>query len=185
MSVNGGSNVNHGKMIVGSSAQRAAASGYGFFLCGSSIAHTDEYKYLGIEFNNGSARGKWNSLLSKMVAKSRVALSMLMFQGGGANGLRPRTMVHQWKAIVRPLLEYGCELWEGEISKSWCSKLEAVQSRFGRATLGTKTFPAAVAVCTDLGLPTPDMPPEGSVGKVVLVQENERLFTRNSLKGVL
>lgn len=37
----------------------------------------------------------------------------------------------------------------------------------------------------DLGLPTPDMPPEGSVGKVELVQDNERLFTRNSLKGVL
>ena len=37
----------------------------------------------------------------------------------------------------------------------------------------------------DLGLPTPDMPPEGNVGKVELVQENERLFTRNSLKGVL
>ena len=90
---------------------------------------------LAFEFNNGSARGKRNSLLNKMVAKSR--------------------MVHQCKAIVRPLLEYGCELWEGEISKSWCSKPEAVQARFGRATLGTKTFPAAVAVRTDLGLPTP------------------------------
>lgn len=37
----------------------------------------------------------------------------------------------------------------------------------------------------DLGLPTPDQPPEGAVGKVELVQQNERLFTRNSLKGVL
>ena len=37
----------------------------------------------------------------------------------------------------------------------------------------------------DLGLPTPDQPPEGKVGKVELVQQNERLFTRDSLKGVL
>lgn len=37
----------------------------------------------------------------------------------------------------------------------------------------------------DLGLPTPDQPPEGTVGKVELVQENERLFTRDSLRGVL
>lgn len=37
----------------------------------------------------------------------------------------------------------------------------------------------------DLGLPTPDQPPEGAVGKVELVQENERLFTRDSLRGVL
>ena len=37
----------------------------------------------------------------------------------------------------------------------------------------------------DLGLPTPDMPPEGAVGKVELVQEGERLFTRDKLRGVL
>lgn len=37
----------------------------------------------------------------------------------------------------------------------------------------------------DLGLPTPDQPPEGAVGKVELVQDNERLFTRDSLRGVL
>lgn len=37
----------------------------------------------------------------------------------------------------------------------------------------------------DLGLPTTEVVPEGSQGKVELVQENERLFTRNSLKGVL
>lgn len=37
----------------------------------------------------------------------------------------------------------------------------------------------------DLGLPTVDKPEETSIGKVELVQDNERLFTRNSLKGVL
>ncbi|WP_417880324.1 gp436 family protein [Vibrio sp.] len=39
----------------------------------------------------------------------------------------------------------------------------------------------------ELGLPTLDdnNPTEGSVGKVELVQEGERLFTRNKLRGVL
>lgn len=37
----------------------------------------------------------------------------------------------------------------------------------------------------DLGLPATEVVPEGSQGKVELLQENERLFTRNSLKGVL
>ncbi|PSU49481.1 DUF1320 domain-containing protein [Photobacterium frigidiphilum] len=37
----------------------------------------------------------------------------------------------------------------------------------------------------ELGLPTIDTPAEGAVGKVELVQQNERLFTRNSLRGVL
>ncbi|MFW1285791.1 gp436 family protein [Vibrio parahaemolyticus] len=37
----------------------------------------------------------------------------------------------------------------------------------------------------ELGLPTIETPQESSVGKVELVQDNERQFTRKSLKGVL
>ncbi|HCG7934328.1 TPA: DUF1320 domain-containing protein [Vibrio parahaemolyticus] len=37
----------------------------------------------------------------------------------------------------------------------------------------------------ELGLPTIEAPQESSVGKVELVQDNERQFTRKSLKGVL
>lgn len=37
----------------------------------------------------------------------------------------------------------------------------------------------------DLGLPQADKPTETSLGKVELVQDNERLFTRKSLSGVL
>ncbi|MGL5665208.1 MAG: gp436 family protein [Shewanella sp.] len=37
----------------------------------------------------------------------------------------------------------------------------------------------------DLGLPQADKPVETSIGKVELVQDNERLFTRKSLSGVL
>jgi len=57
-----------------------------------------------------------------------------------------------------------------------------LRERYDRAIAKIKEIAAGKI---DLGLPTPDMPPEGSVGKVELVQENERLFTRNSLKGVL
>jgi phage gp36-like protein len=57
-----------------------------------------------------------------------------------------------------------------------------LQERYDRAIAKVKEIAAGKV---DLGLPTPDMPPEGSVGKVELVQDNERLFTRNSLKGVL
>ena len=37
----------------------------------------------------------------------------------------------------------------------------------------------------DLGLPTLDAQEESSVGKVELVQDNDRLFTRKSLGGIL
>lgn len=57
-----------------------------------------------------------------------------------------------------------------------------LQERYDRAIAKVKEIAAGKV---DLGLPTPEMPPEGAVGKVELVQQNERLFTRNSLKGVL
>lgn len=59
---------------------------------------------------------------------------------------------------------------------------DLLRERYDRAIAKIKEIAAGKI---DLGLPTPDMPPEGSVGKVELLQENERLFTRNSLKGVL
>lgn len=37
----------------------------------------------------------------------------------------------------------------------------------------------------ELGLPTLSAPTEGAVGKVELVQDNERLFTRKGLGGIL
>ncbi|WP_425968168.1 gp436 family protein [Aeromonas dhakensis] len=59
---------------------------------------------------------------------------------------------------------------------------DLLQKRYDSAIAKVKEIAAGKL---DLGLPTPDQPPEGAVGKVELVQENERLFTRDSLRGVL
>ncbi|MDX7810940.1 gp436 family protein [Aeromonas caviae] len=59
---------------------------------------------------------------------------------------------------------------------------DLLQKRYDSAIAKVKEIAAGKV---DLGLPTPEQPPEGSVGQVELLQENERLFTRNSLKGVL
>lgn len=59
---------------------------------------------------------------------------------------------------------------------------DLLQDRYDRAITKLKEIASGKL---DLGLPTPEQPPEGAVGKVELVQENERLFTRDSLKGVL
>ena len=145
-------NVNHGKsnvLIFGPHTPDPQAS---WQLEGRSIKVTDQYKYLGLEFGAAPGRGKWNAYLRRMHAKASSGMLFMMYQGGGANGLSPRTMVHQWKSLCRPMLEYGCELWQGELSQKWCKRLESVQSAFGRATLGVKAFPASAAVRADLGL---------------------------------
>ncbi|PYA53150.1 MULTISPECIES: gp436 family protein [Serratia] len=59
---------------------------------------------------------------------------------------------------------------------------ELVQKRYDEAV---KTLKDIANGQRDLGLPTTEQPTEGTGGKVIMVGENTRLFTRNSLKGVL
>ena len=127
-------------------AVKAAARSHKWMFTGDAIEVVDMYKYLGLDFTNSPGRGKWNSTLSRMYSKVGSCSNLVMYQGGGCNGLRPRTMVHQWKSLCRPLAEYGCELWEGEISATWSDKVESLHSRFGRAAVGTKTKPTSVAL---------------------------------------
>ena len=60
-------------------------------------------------------------------------------------------MVKLWKVSVRPILEYGCQLWGGETSEALTAKLEALQCEFGRSVLGCKYAPQAW-VRQELGL---------------------------------
>ena len=73
------------------------------------------------------AAGRWNSLLGRLLTRAKLALSALMYQCGGSDGLRPHTAIAHWKNSVRPVCEYACELWEGEISATWVTKLETIQ----------------------------------------------------------
>ncbi|MBP1130461.1 MULTISPECIES: gp436 family protein [Serratia] len=59
---------------------------------------------------------------------------------------------------------------------------ELVRKRYEDAI---KTLKEIASGQRDLGLPTLEQPTEGNSGKVIMTGENTRLFTRNSLKGVL
>ena len=122
-----------------------------WLLCGKEIKIVDEYKYLGVEF--GQHQGKWTSLLKRLWETAREQANLLMWQGGGARGLRPKAFVSLWNAKCRPVLEYACEVWEGDgVSDKWNSKLEALQYTFAKAILGLKGNVAAAGVLAELGL---------------------------------
>ena len=150
--------VNHGKcnvLVFGSKAVKASASRVAWRIGDSVVLIADAYKYLGLDFSSSHRQaGKWNAHLRRMLSNARKGMHVLMYQGGGPNGLSPRTMAHQWKAVTRPLLEYGCEVWHGEISAQWCRRLESLQSSFCRASLGLKTWPAASVMRADMGIGT-------------------------------
>ena len=121
--------INHGKsnlLAVGCRVVQAAVRSARWTLAGGPVLVSDSYKYLGIDFTQRRSRGKWNTTINRFIAKARAALGLVMYQGGGANGLRPRTMVHQWKSIVRPLLEYGCEVFILSIRKQGRKYVELI-----------------------------------------------------------
>ena len=120
-------------------------------LCGREIEIVDEYKYLGAEF--GVNKGKWNSMLQRGWKKAVAQANLTMWQGGGSQGMRPRAFVTLWNTTCRPLLEYACEIWEGDrVSKEWVSRLESLQYTFAKAVLRLKGNVAAAGVCAELGL---------------------------------
>ena len=71
------------------------------------------YKYLGAETGHSIGAGRWNLLLQRLWRKATGALNLLLFRRGGSAGLSPTLLKRLWVAECRPLLEYGCELWEG------------------------------------------------------------------------
>ena len=147
---------NHGKsnvVVMGTPRQRELLGTETWFLGGRRLKVVREYKYLGAESGMSSgSRGRWNSMLGRLLTKTKQALAGLMHQCGGADGLRPRTSTLHWRGAIMPLAEYACELWEGEISGEWERKLESVQYRFAKAALGLHGTPSAVGVRRELGL---------------------------------
>ena len=130
---------------------RAALRARRWELCGKEITVVNEYKYLGVEF--GAHKGKWNTMLQRMWEKARSQANLLLWQGGGANGLRPRAFVTLWNAKCRPLLEYACEVWEDDgVGEFWVARLEALQYTFAKSILRLKGNVAASGVCAELGL---------------------------------
>ena len=138
-------------VVVGRPTAKKKAEQFRWMLSGKVLELVGEYKYLGVETGKSVGLGRWNTLLQRLYRQAKSALSLLVYRAGGSGGLNA-TLIQMWVAEGRPLLEYGCQLWGGMISKDWERKLESVQSQFGRATLGLHGTPAAVGVRMELAL---------------------------------
>jgi hypothetical protein len=65
------------------------------------------YKYLGLELDK---MWKWGKVKERMIEKARKRLVTLC-GAGVKQGLSVRAAVKGWEVLVRPVLEYGCEIW--------------------------------------------------------------------------
>ena len=103
-------------------------------LFGEKVEVKKEYKYLGVDVRTNMA--DWRTHMKRTLRKARERSNDLLWMCRGDAGLRPRSAVTLWKAMVRPILEYAAELWAGEIPRELARQAEQVQTDFARGVLG-------------------------------------------------
>ena len=124
-------------------AQRDKAKDRRWILFGDQVQVVDEYTYLGtITCNDESS---WAKHMQASTAKARKRADDLLWLCRQDRGFRPRTAVALWQSLVRPVLEYGCEIWAGQVTETAMREAEKVQMLFLRGTLGLHENGSGVA----------------------------------------
>jgi hypothetical protein len=108
----------------------------------------DEYTYLGVVFTNRV--GDWGRHWEEVVAKATKSSNDLLWMCRQDRGLRPRSAMTLWNAIVRPILEYGSEVCL-RVTKESREDIESVQTSFGKGILGLPSGAASDFVRSELG----------------------------------
>ena len=115
-------------------ATEAAVASEPWRLSGEVVKVKKQYKYLGVDLLVNIK--DWGTYLNRVIAKATRVSEDLEWACRRDVGLRSRSAVTLWKAIVRPILEYAAEIWAGDIPASFAARMEAVQTNFARAVLG-------------------------------------------------
>ena len=95
---------------------------------GHQLQHVNCLKYLGLTVTDDL---RWNKHVDRVVSKANNTINFLR------RNLRinnPKVKAHAYKSLVRPLLEYGCSVWDPH-TENLTKKLEMVQRRAARFTL--------------------------------------------------
>ena len=124
-------------------AARTKAKSVRWKLFGERVKVVDSYVYLGtVTPSDGMS---WTAHLKSALTKARRRSADLLWVCRADRGMRPRTAVTLWQAMVRPLLEYASELWSGQVPAVLMREAESVQCTFLRGTLGLHANGSGVA----------------------------------------
>ena len=89
------------------------------FLNGEKLVFKKQVKYLGITLD---ARLSWTPHVRAVTRKATISLAQCRRAVGLSWGLQPHVMLWIYKAIIRPMIEYGCVIWSASL------KLDIVQT---------------------------------------------------------
>jgi hypothetical protein len=110
----------------------------------------DKYKYLGVTVLNAS--GDFRHHVGRRINTAKAKAAELAWLCKRSHGLCSRSAVTLFKAIVRPILEYGAELFAGSINQSLTQKAEQVQSTFAKVVLGLPAHSSNDFALAEVGL---------------------------------
>ena len=111
-----------------------------------SLPILDSYCYLGVEF---SSDGSWDKHIKSLIMRNRQKLGGL-YRVLHNFSLDLRTHRHILMAVLRPSLEYGCEVWNP--NKCQAKALESIQLRACKYILGCSITTCDEPVLAGLGL---------------------------------
>ncbi len=102
------------------------------------------YKYLGIELDY---RLSLKLFKDRVIARARMNMGRISSMGIKSGFLSVKGSIQLWKALVRSILEYGCEIWGKE---KWLEG-EKVQVDMARRILKCSSMTTKEALLGDLG----------------------------------
>ena len=141
-------NVRKSKVMIVNPTKQDKETRYSFTCRDVELEQVFEYKYLGIYFTHNLCWGRHIEESIRKATKRTDAMRGLL----NNNRVSTRAKFLVWKAYVRPLLEYGGEVWDP--TQKQADKLEAAQTRAGILGLKLNEHTNAHAVRLLMGCPT-------------------------------
>jgi hypothetical protein len=136
-------------MVFGTKRQIAEADAEHFQLGPDAIDVVRDYKYLGCEAS--ALLGRASAVVDRLVQVAKLKGSNLSGPGGCRfGGVHAVKSMSLWEAYVRPVLEYGAEVWTPNSLQA--KKLDSVLCDFARHALGADRRTGNDVLLSELGL---------------------------------
>jgi hypothetical protein len=112
-------------------------------LGGKDVEQLSSYNYLGLDIKSNLS---WDKFRERLLEKAKKTMMKSWAMGIRSGFLSVEATVKTWKILVRPLVEYGSEIWGVD---TW-REAEMLQRNMGRRILGLKRSTNNEVVCGEL-----------------------------------
>lgn len=119
------------------------------FLNNQQLTQSTNVKFLGMIFDQALT---WHDHIDYLIARCQKRINILKLLTGSKWGADKQTMVILYKTLIRPILDYGCGIYNSA-SLSLKNKLDVIQSQCLRLCCGALRCTPVAALEVDCGIP--------------------------------